>query len=54
MGYENAMKPTKGDEGNVFNNFPNPQTAFLGPQLWEKKISMSNVDQEFKYWQGYR
>ncbi len=54
MGYEAAMKPTKGgDEGNVFN-IPNPQTAFLGPQLWEKKISMSNVDQEFKYWQGYR
>ena len=54
MDYDGAMKPLKGKEGNNWNSFPNSQTAFLGPQLWEKKISMSNVDQDFKNWQGYR
>lgn len=31
----------------------NPQTAFLGPQLWDRKLSFTKMDQDLKS-QSYR
>lgn len=44
------MKPGKEDEGAWSTN---PQNAFLGPQLWDRKLSFSKLDQDLKR-QNYR
>ena len=36
-----------------WGNAPTPQAAFLGPQIWDKKISMSAIDNEMGWNQGY-
>jgi len=43
----------KAKELEDWGTSPTPQSAFLGPQIWDKKISMSAIENEMGWNQGY-